>query len=173
MAREPWFERKFAFDLPVARFPLLIERLRGTLARLEERTDDLPRELLIRHVLAAWSIQQNVGHLLDLEPLWLRRTDELFAGAAELAPTDLANRRTHEARHDDAPLVRVLSDFGTARRGLIARLAAADDEVLARSALHPRLRQPMRLVDLAYFVAEHDDHHLATITGLRRRFGVD
>jgi hypothetical protein len=29
--------------------------------------------------------------------------------------------------------------------------------------LHPRLKQPMRLVDHLYFVAEHDDHHLATI----------
>jgi hypothetical protein len=29
--------------------------------------------------------------------------------------------------------------------------------------LHPRLKQPMRLVDHLYFVAEHDDHHLARI----------
>ena len=31
------------------------------------------------------------------------------------------------------------------------------------SRLHPRLKQPMRLVDHLYFVAEHDDHHLAKI----------
>ena len=30
----------------------------------------------------------------------------------------------------------------------------------------PRLGTPMRLVDLAFFVAEHDDHHLAQITFL-------
>jgi hypothetical protein len=29
--------------------------------------------------------------------------------------------------------------------------------------LHPRLKQPMRLVDHLYFVAEHDDYHLARI----------
>jgi hypothetical protein len=29
--------------------------------------------------------------------------------------------------------------------------------------LHPRLKQPMRLVDHLYFVVEHDDHHVARI----------
>ena len=38
---------------------------------------------------------------------------------------------------------------------------------LARTALHPRLRQPMSVVDLCFFVAEHDDHHLRTIKELR------
>jgi len=35
--------------------------------------------------------------------------------------------------------------------------------------VHPRLQQPMRLVDSLYFVAEHDDHHIAKISGLLRR----
>jgi len=34
------------------------------------------------------------------------------------------------------------------------------------SALHPRLGTPLRLIDHALFVAEHDDHHLARIGGL-------
>jgi hypothetical protein len=34
--------------------------------------------------------------------------------------------------------------------------------------VHPRLGTPMRLVDMMFFVAEHDDHHLATITELAR-----
>jgi|GEM_PF-4393916 len=34
------------------------------------------------------------------------------------------------------------------------------------TALHPRLKTPMRIVDLAYFVAEHDDHHLSRIREL-------
>jgi|SRR5271169_3406603 len=50
------------------------------------------------------------------------------------------------------------------RQGCLARLrkleVLTEDEV-ARTALHPRLQQPMRLLDWAYFVAEHDDHHLA------------
>jgi hypothetical protein len=37
-----------------------------------------------------------------------------------------------------------------------------DDQLLG-TALHPGLKTPMRIIDLAYFVAEHDDHHLASI----------
>ncbi|MFT4669296.1 MAG: hypothetical protein ACI9M9_001964 [Flavobacteriaceae bacterium] len=32
--------------------------------------------------------------------------------------------------------------------------------------MHPRLKVLMRPVDLLFFVAEHDDHHLATIVKL-------
>jgi hypothetical protein len=31
------------------------------------------------------------------------------------------------------------------------------------------LRTPMRLIDLAVFVADHDDHHLAAISELSER----
>jgi hypothetical protein len=41
-----------------------------------------------------------------------------------------------------------------------------DSAIFARAALHPRLKTPMRLVDHLYFVAEHDDHHLAYIWGV-------
>lgn len=40
------------------------------------------------------------------------------------------------------------------------------DEQLTYSALHPRLKTPMRVIDLAYFVAEHDDHHLSRVREL-------
>jgi hypothetical protein len=34
----------------------------------------------------------------------------------------------------------------------------------------PRLNQMIRVIDLAFFIAEHDDHHLARINELRRLF---
>jgi len=107
-----------------------------------------------------------VGHLLDLEPLCFQRTEQLFTGDKELVTADLTNRRTHEAHHNDRNLTDLLRDFRAARTQLVCRLAQADDGVLGHSAIHPRLRTPMRLVDLALFIAEHDDHHLATIAAL-------
>jgi hypothetical protein len=35
-----------------------------------------------------------------------------------------------------------------------------------RTLLRPRLKTPMRLVDHLFFVAEHDDHHLAISWGM-------
>lgn len=166
MTREPWFERSFDFTLPVERFPSVLERLRGTPARLEERIRSLLPEVLTRRHDDRWSIQENVGHLLDLEPLWLRRAEQIFAGETGLAEADLTNRRTHEANHNARRLADLLAAFRAARATLVRLLERADDETLARAARHPRLGSPMRLIDLAVFVAEHDDHHLAAITEL-------
>ncbi len=165
MTTEKWFERRFDAQ-PASRFPVILERLRGTPARLEERLRDVAPARLTSQLDGAWSAQENVGHLIDLESLWHRRAQQLFAGETELAPTDLANRRTFEAGHNDRPIADLLAEFRRARLAFVALIAHADDTVLARTALHPRLRTPMSLTDLAYFVAEHDDHHLATIAAL-------
>lgn len=169
--REQWFERSFDFTLPITRFPSVVERLRGTPARLEERTRALPVATLTTVTGAHWSVQENVGHLVDLEPLWLRRARQIFAGEAELEPTDLKNRRTHDANHNARRLNDLLAEFRDLRGQLVELLLSADEEILLRTALHPRLRTPMRLVDLAVFVADHDDHHLAAIAELTRSRG--
>jgi uncharacterized damage-inducible protein DinB len=171
MRRQKWFERSFDFTLPPSVFPSVLERLRGTPARLEDRTRNLDSETLTRRDGDRWSIQENVGHLLDGEPLWLQRAQQLVAGEPELIPGDLANRRTHEANHNAQDLGELLRAFRVARAALVDLLSRADESTLVRSALHPRLRTPMRLIDLGLVVAEHDDHHLATITELLARRG--
>jgi len=159
-----WFDRKFALGLPQEAFPDILERVRSTPARLEERTRLLSRETLVHRIGGAWSIQENAGHLLDLEPLWSGRLDELLQGAAELRPADLENRKTHEADHNDRSMEELLREFRPTRMTIVERLEALSDDEVRISALHPRLLQPMTAVDLFFFVAEHDDHHLACIT---------
>jgi uncharacterized damage-inducible protein DinB len=165
--RQPWFQRSFDFTLPNSRLPDIVERLRGTPARLTERTQHLSISELTQRRDGRWSIQENVGHLIDLEALWARRAAQIFEGEPVLAPTDLTNRQTDEAQHNARMLSELLADFGTARKDFLQQLLTADDGVLDRTATHPRLGTPMRLIDLALFVAEHDDHHLAAITALR------
>jgi len=166
--RTPWFERRFTFDLPVSAAPGLVERLRGTPIRLEQRLSGLTIPQLTARHGDHWSIQENAGHLGDLEPLWMSRAEDLALGRTTLHPADLENRQTHNARHNEASLAVLLSRFRDARKDLVHQLESADEADWERSAMHPRLQTPMRLLDLAFFVAEHDDHHLATITGLLR-----
>jgi len=170
LPRRIWFERRFELGLPPDAFPDILERLRGTPARLEERVLGLEREILTRPTGDAWSIQENVGHLLDLEPLWAARLEEFLRGETRLQAADLQNRKTHEARHDEAPVAGLLSAFRRARFDLVDRLEGLGLEDLGRSALHPRLAQSMTIVDHCFFVAEHDDHHLATIGERIRAF---
>jgi len=149
----------------------VLERLRGTPARLEERLRHLSKGVLTRKDGASWSIQENAGHLLDLEPLWAARVEDFLKGNARLQVADLTNRKTHEAGHNNSPVEGILSAFRSARSQLVSRLETLDNGAFARTALHPRLDQPMRLLDHAFFVAEHDDHHLARIGALARKFG--
>ena len=167
--RRTWFDRHFELGLPAEAFPDVLERVRGTPARLEERLAGLGPEVLVLRLEGAWSIQENVGHLVDLEPLWAGRLDDLIAGAERLRDADLENRRTHEAGHNDRQVDALLSEFRAERTAIVARLEALSVDNLTTTALHPRLEQPMSVVDLFFFVAEHDDHHLARISEILRR----
>jgi uncharacterized damage-inducible protein DinB len=158
-----WFERKFEFSFPVELHPNLCARLRGSPARLEEALRGHSPKLLTRKAEGKWSAQEHAGHLLDLEPLWLARVEDYASGAAQLTVADLKNRKTDEANHNASPLQQILTEFRAARERLLKRVGEPDATRLARSIPHPRLKAPMRLVDHLYFVAEHDDHHLARI----------
>jgi uncharacterized damage-inducible protein DinB len=163
---QPWFERQFTSDLPLQRFPGILERLRGSPARVEERVRSLTPAVLSARFGGTWSIQENVGHLCDLEPLWIHRAGQVVEGQGELAVADLANRGTHDANHNATPLDELMGRFRALRLRFVSILEGADGHALTRTARHPRLGTPMRLIDVAFFTAEHDDHHLARITEL-------
>lgn len=163
-----WFERKFTLGLPPEYLQPLIERLRGTPARLEERLQNVPRERLLYKPESSWSIQEHVGHLGDLEELWLGRIDDFRKGVIELRAADLENRKTREAKHNYRKLWELLEEFREWRLDLVTAIEDGEPDLLKCTALHPRLQQPMSIVDHAFFVAEHDDHHLAAISALLR-----
>ncbi|HEV3410459.1 MAG TPA: DinB family protein [Chthoniobacterales bacterium] len=167
-----WFDRTFELGLGPETTPKLLERLRQTPERLAHAVRGLSAELLTRRPAEGkWSIQENAGHLLDLEPLWEERLDDYDAGAEVLHPADLENRKTHEACHNERAIDEILTQFRAIRERIVERIARMSAGELARTALHPRLRQPMSIVDLCFFVAEHDDHHLRTIEELKATLG--
>lgn len=165
-----WMDRTFPFTTPVELFPTVAERLRGTPARVEEKVRSLSPSVLTRRDGEAWSMQEHLGHLLDLDELHLGRLEDYEAGAETLRAADMQNRKTQEADHNRREVKHLLQDFRRERRRFVERLESLSPEGLARSAVHPRLRQPMRVIDMAWFVAEHDDHHLARMTELQRMF---
>jgi hypothetical protein len=163
-----WVEREFEFSLPVGAFPCVVERLRGTPARLEELTRGLSREELTAKPEGRWSILEQAGHLWDLDGLHEGRLEDYASGLEVLRAADMQNRKTEEAGHNEARLEDLLAGFRAARLGFVRRLEALTEGEVAASALHPRLQQQMRVIDMAYFTAEHDDHHLAAVSELRR-----
>ncbi|MGH9370756.1 MAG: DinB family protein [Vicinamibacterales bacterium] len=170
MAR--WFDRSFDLGLPVSDAGALFERLYRTPDRLQEALRSLPQPILVHTPEGRWSIQEHAGHLLDLEPLWDQRLDDFEAGAAVLHAADIGNRKTHEAGHNERAPDDLTDAFRAARIAILARLERMSPDDLSRVAIHPRLQQPMSVVDLCLFVAEHDDHHLGTIAELAERLGA-
>jgi uncharacterized damage-inducible protein DinB len=146
----------------------IVERLRGTPARVEERIMRVPGPMLLRRQGDAWSIQQNIGHLWDVEQLWAQRTADLKNGKETISPADQPRFSERALVHNERQLDEVLAGFRAARAQFVSRLESADDQLVARSAFHQRLQGHMRLIDLAFFAAEHDDYHLAKITELLR-----
>ncbi len=161
-----WFDRKFEFVLPVEMYPVVIERLRGTPARLDEKLAGLSESTLTAKPNDLWSIKEQVGHLGDLFKLWNGRIDDFLKVQKQLRPADVTNSMTKQANHNATSIGDLLNRFRSNRAKLVARLEQFDIEGAGRTARHPRLDQPMRLIDNVFFVAEHDDHHLAKIHDL-------
>lgn len=166
----PWFERHFTFDFPPEKFPDIIERLRGTPVRVEALVRGLPTDILTRSDGQVWSIQENVGHLPDIEPLWLGRIDDMLGGAEVMREADLTNRKTHEAGHNSRVLADLTAAFRAIRGRLVDRLEGLSIEQAAQASIHPRTRLRMRIINLCTFTAEHDDYYLSRISELKRMF---
>jgi uncharacterized damage-inducible protein DinB len=166
-----WFDRRFEFGRPVSDTASLLGRLAATPGRIEAQLAARPAALLGLRPAGRWSVQEHAGHLLDLEALWQSRLDDFDRGAETLHPADLGNRQTHEARHNERVPADLLAEFRAARAAVVARVAAMSRDELGRVARHPRLDQPMTVVDLCFFVAEHDDHHLAAMAAIERSYG--
>jgi uncharacterized damage-inducible protein DinB len=161
-----WIDRPFDFSFPVGLHAVILERLRGTPARLEEKLRALEPFVRTHREGDRWSIQEHAGHLLDLDDLHLARLEDYENGMKILRAADMENRRTREANHNARPVEDLLRAFRQERGVFVARLEAWPEERRESVAIHPRLDRPMRVVDLAFFVAEHDDHHLARMTEL-------
>jgi uncharacterized damage-inducible protein DinB len=145
--------------------------VRGTPARLEDLARGLSDEILTQRDGDKWSIQEQAGHLVDLEGLGMDRLDDFEAGRDVLVAADVENRKTHEANHNANTIENILIQFRKERMEFVRRLDAYDEAFVQRTALHPRLNTKIRVIDLVFFIAEHDDHHLTRISELKRLLG--
>ena len=166
MTPTPWIERTFNFDFPLTNFPFVLERLHGTAARMEDLLKFIPNETLSAKPGGKWSIKEHLGHLIDLEDLHNGRIIDFLSKLEVLRAADTSNNKTNEANHNAAEIKILLHTFRENRMNFIDRLKAVDENLHSHTALHPRLNKKIRLIDLAYFVAEHDDHHLNSMREL-------
>lgn len=169
MPKIKWVEKKFEFDLSQDEFSFILNRLRETPDKIEQLVYSASPKVLKRKINDKWSIQEHIGHIIDLEKVHEGRIDDFISGAEELRAADMTNKKTNEANHNQREIADLLQELRVNRKKFINQLEELDDSVLSHVSIHPRLNQPMRPIDMAQFVAEHDDHHINSIIELTER----
>lgn len=163
MKKLKWFDRKFEFDFGPEKYKAVFDKLTNAPRELEVATTDVSEDMLTQKPEGKWSVKEHIGHLIVLEELWRERIFDFEVEKPELTPADLDNKATEEGKFNDYNIADLLQMFGDARQMTLHLLDGITEEELLMTSVHPRLKQPMRLIDHLHFVAEHDEHHIAHI----------
>jgi len=153
-----WFERHLTFDRPIEMLPFYLERLNGTMARIKEKVNRIPNDVLSSKLNDKWSIKQNIGHLAEVDEISNKRIGEMISEAAMLSPAVFEPKD-----YNPWPIEKVVALFYKNRKLNLEKYKSLSLHELHKSSMHPRLHLKMTPVDLAWFDAEHDDHHLVRI----------
>jgi len=154
----PWFERNLKFGYAPEMLPFFLERLQGTIIRLEQKVKSIDDKILSKKIEGKWSVKENIGHLAEVDEVGNKRIDEMTSGIAVMSPAVFEPKD-----YNPLPIEKVLDFFKTSRLSNLKKYKMLSDDQLKKSSFHPRLKVQMTPVDLAWFDAEHDDHHLVKI----------
>jgi hypothetical protein len=164
MKKIDWFERQFTFGLPAGMLPFYLERLEGTAARIERKVAGIADEILSGKLDGKWSVKENIAHLAEVDEIALKRIDEMRRGISPMSPAVIQPGKDYNTM----PMGDIIGFFRTNRKKNLDKYKSLTDDELGKLSLHPRLRVQMTPVDLAWFDAEHDDHHLVRINEILR-----
>lgn len=156
-----WFERSFTFGLPPAMLPFYLERLEGATYRIEAKVRGVSDKVLSEKYNGKWSIKQNIGHLAEVDLVSNKRIDEMKSGAATLSPAVFEPKD-----YNPWPVEKVVAFFREARLSNLDKYKNIREADLLKGSIHPRLKLKMTPIDLAFFDAEHDDHHILKISDI-------
>jgi len=163
---KPWLEHAFTFGFRPEQAAEFIARLAKTPERLTKLIAAGGARLTVKPAPDKWSALEHAGHLLTAERLWDIRFKEFAEGKDTLFPAEMSGRKTSEKNYTAADPDEILDDFRCSRENMLDYLRRRPPEYFARKALHPRLQKIISPVDLLYFIAEHDEHHLPVIERL-------
>ena len=167
----PFRSRTFDSHRQLTEAPILISRLAGAPARLEDVTCGIEERVMRRRPpdvegKLKWSVFDHAGHLWDIDKIYFQRVRDFMAGVKTLSNPDPDNRATHEAHYNRAELNPILTGFRIDRSTMANFLHTLEQEDFARVSNSARTGEPLRLIDFVEYISEHDDHHLALIREL-------
>jgi hypothetical protein len=167
MKKLQWFERTFNVGLPIGMLPFYLERLHGTICRIEKKVGGITEDILSNRLNNKWSVKENIGHLAEVDEIANKRIDEMIRGISPMSPAVFEPKA-----YQEWPIDEVVNYFREGRLKNIKRYRELSPQEFEKTSLHPRLKIMMSPVDLAWFDAEHDDHHLVRINEILEFFNT-
>ena len=168
--RQEWKDHVFHFGIDIGWTQNVMSRIQDSAFRIVHHTMNIDDTLLSKRLDGKWSIKEHVGHLIDLEQLWINRFKQFEKLLPELIAADMSNQKTENENHNNKSIQTLIETFKEERKKLITTFDELSDEAIHHFSFHPRFKVKMRPIDLLFFIAEHDDHHLTSIVQLKEAF---
>ena len=161
--RQKWIDHNFNLGIAVGWSKNIMSRLVYTEILLKHYVKNLTNGQLAQRTDNHWSIKEHIGHLSDLESLWLNRFEQFEQGLPELVAADMANQKTEKSNHNVLDIEVLIENFKINRQILLNKVKLFSEKTQNHMAFHPRIKTMMKPVDLLFFIAEHDNHHITSI----------
>ena len=144
----------------------MLERVKGTTARLRNLTSHVPRERLLLRPYGQWSVVDHIGHLIYLQDRSEEHVDDFVSRRNELCQIDLSDQASILDLHRRQELGDLIEEFRLKRDYFVRRIQDMDPGALRHQALNRCRGVRMTVVDTILYLAEHDDHHLASMRSI-------
>jgi len=154
-----WAHRPFHFPEDVSEMPSQMLHLKTFPSHLALTLREISKDKLTTRQDGKWSIQEHLGHLIDLEDLPTLRVKEILQGKDTLTPADMSNKNTWDKNYNEKNLYGLCESFIERRNKLVKLLAGFSDSQLLKWTYHERLHRNMSILDLTYFQCQHDHYH--------------
>jgi uncharacterized damage-inducible protein DinB len=138
----------------------------GTPARLLQLAGHEPPERLNLRRQGSWSVKEHIGHLILVQDRMEPRLEDIGQRRSQLTQVDLTDQEHFVAGHGRREMGDLIEEFRLKRIYFSERIMAMGQAELLHRAAHPCTGRWMTPADILYFLAEHDDHHLALMRQL-------
>ncbi|WP_020533251.1 DinB family protein [Flexithrix dorotheae] len=165
-----WFERQFEFPGNQNIFPSLLERLEGTSIRLRVKTLKISDSIQVIRPEGKWSIMENIRHLLEMELVWQKFISSILKGKRIINLSNTKSPASPQLNNENVD--HLLIQFADQRRITLETISKLKNDKIFKNAFYTPLQRPLSILDLAYYMAEHDDHHLARITNIHQTISL-
>jgi hypothetical protein len=130
---------------------------------LSKQLLDLDKYTLVEKPDGKWSIQQNAGHLLAIESLWIARLDDFMLNHETLRPWNGTNEETDQAQFNLQYLPQILADFEAIRSAHCRMIRLSLDKLHSSVCVHPRTGEAVTFEEHLQCMQKHDQAHLRAI----------